>query len=348
MKIQLSTICRLSFLLTASLILFARSSAAQTQQPIGTVGVQDATVAGALEITNGRAVLVGSTTVTAHDRVAEVALSRGGSVRVCATSGLHIAEGSGAASEVDGKQPLMFALDRGAIEVKMAATTRDVVMTPDLRFTMDGDGPLDLNLRVTKNGDTCVENRGALAPVLHVADPFGQGTYELRAGQHVLFEHASLKEVVDHETSSCGCPPEPVAAPSMSVADALVNPGAVGGAEGKAAEGKATAAKTAEEQHPFPAAVSEGLAPAAAVPKAPAGELHSQVSATLNSGDVPDSTTEPRPSSSTAAGSATAGAAPAATPTTAAASATTQPATVHHKGVFRTVGRFFRRIFGPA
>ncbi len=29
------------------------------QQPIGTVGVQDATVAGALEVSNGRAVLVG-------------------------------------------------------------------------------------------------------------------------------------------------------------------------------------------------------------------------------------------------------------------------------------------------
>ena len=94
----------------------------------------------------------------------------------------------------------MLALDRGAIEVQMAATTRDVVMTPDLRFTMRGDGPLDLQLRVTRNGDTCVENRGAKAPVLNVADQFGEATYELRAGQHVLFEHGSLKEVVDHES----------------------------------------------------------------------------------------------------------------------------------------------------
>jgi hypothetical protein len=193
------TLYQLSLLLTG----FAGLAAAQAQQSIGTVGVQDATVVGALEITNGRAVLVGSTAVTAHDHVAEVALSRGGSVRVCATSGLHVAEGKSATGDVTGEQPLMLALDRGAIEVQMAATTHDVVMTPDLRFTMDGDGPLDLNLRVTKNGDTCVENRGANAPVLHVADQFGEGTYELRAGQHVLFEHASLKEVVDHESSSC-------------------------------------------------------------------------------------------------------------------------------------------------
>src|SRR5271154_3793933 len=118
----------------------------------------------------------------------------------------------------------MLALDRGAIEVQMAATTHDVVTTPDLRFTMLGDGPLDLQLRVTRNGDTCVENRGALAPVLNIADQFGEAAYELKAGQHVLFEHGSLKEVVDHESSSCGCPPEP----SMTVADALLNSGNAG------------------------------------------------------------------------------------------------------------------------
>src|ERR1700727_873797 len=88
----------------------------RAQQPIGTVGVQDATVAGALEGTNGQAVLVGSTTVTARDHAAEVTLSRGGTVRVCATSGLHVTAGKGATPV-----PLMLALDRGAIEVQMAA-----------------------------------------------------------------------------------------------------------------------------------------------------------------------------------------------------------------------------------
>ena len=157
----------------------------------------------------------------------------------------------------------MLALDRGAIEVQMAATTHDVVMTPDLRFTMRGDGPLDLRLRVTRNGDTCVENRGAKAPVLNVADQFGEATYELRAGQHVLFEHGSLKEVVDHESSSCGCPPEPDD----------VGGGCAVRASTAAAPGSAVAAKPAAEQHPFPAAVSAGLAPPPAVPQAPAGAV---------------------------------------------------------------------------
>ena len=48
------------------------------QQSIGTVGIADATVAGALEVSNGRAMLVGASTVTARDHTAEIALNRGG------------------------------------------------------------------------------------------------------------------------------------------------------------------------------------------------------------------------------------------------------------------------------
>jgi hypothetical protein len=317
MKVPLLKICELSFF-------FAGLSMAQAQQAIGTVGVQDATVAGALEVSNGRAILVGNTTVTARDRVAEIALNRGGMVKVCATSGLHLTAGK----SVDAAAvsiPLMLALDRGAIEVQMAATTRDVVMTPDLRFTMRGDGPLDLQLRVTRNGDTCVDNRGAQAPVLNVADQFGEAAYELRAGQHVLFEHGSLKEVVDHERSSCGCPPEQ----TMSVADALLHPVAPGDA--------ATGEKSAAEQHPFPAAVSAGLAPPSAVPQAPAGEAHTQVSAALSSGGDADSLAEPP---------GAAGKTPASAPVPPVVAAPAPQAAPPKRDVVHVVGRFFKRIFG--
>jgi hypothetical protein len=315
MKSQLFKICQFP-------LLFVASAMAHAQQPIGTVGVQDATVAGALEVSNGRAILVGNTTVTARDRVAEIELNRGGTVHVCATSGLHVTAGKSA----DGAAaPLMLALDRGAIEVQMAATARDVVTTPDLRFTMQGDGPLDLQLRVTRNGDTCVENRGAKAPGLSVADQFGEATYELRAGQHVLFEHGSLKEVVDHESSVCGCPPEP----TMSVADGLSNSAAPGGG---------AAEKTATEQHPFPAAVSAGLSPAT-VPQAAAGAVHTQVSAALSSGGGADSLAEPA-----AAKDTTAGDAKSATGNTTGQSA--PPLAKSSKNPFRAVGRFFRRVFG--
>ena len=306
------------------------------QQPIGTVGVQDATVAGALEVTNGRAVLVGSTTVTAKDHSAEIALNRGGTVHVCATSGLHITAGRNATPA-----PLLLALDRGAIEVQMPATTNDVVMTPDLRFSMRSEGPLDLRIRVTKNGDTCVENRGEKAPALSVADQFGEATYELRAGQHVLFEHGSLKEVVDHESSPCGCPSEPV----VSVADAGVT------SSTPAAPGSAVAAKSAAEQHPFPAAVSAGLAPPSPVPQAPPGDVHAQVSTTLSYGSTGSDGTNPGGSGSVA--SPVSGASPTTPPP-----ATTEPQAAGTaqapspapapppSDIVHSIGHFFKRLFG--
>jgi hypothetical protein len=311
---------------------------AQQQGPIGTVGVQDATVSGALEITNGRAILVGSNTVTARDHTAEVALKRGGKVLVCATSGLHLTAGKSAASN----QPLMLALDRGAIEVQMDATASDVVLTPDLRLAIQGSGPLDLRLRVTRNGDTCVENRGIKAPTLHISDQFGEASYDIRPGQHVLFEHASLKEVVDRETSPCGCPPDPV----VSVADA-----------GVTSSTPATPGSGVADQHPFPAAVSQGLAPAPAVPAAPAGEVHAQVSTTLNFDSSGPPTPPPSVSSS---GASTSPASTASQPVVvqpAAPAAQTAPAEVRAEAplppappsattIGHRIGHFFKRLFG--
>jgi hypothetical protein len=327
-----------------AIAIFAITCGAQAQQPIGTVGVQDATVAGALEVTNGRAILVGNTTVTARDHSAEVALNRGGSVLVCSTSALHLTSGKNGADA----SPLMLSLDRGAFEVHMAASPNDVVMTPDLRFTMRGQGPLDLRIRVTRNGDTCVENRGLAAPTLNIASQFGEATYELRAQQHVLFEHGSLKEVVDSESTSCGCPQVPV----VSVADAGVT------SSTPAAPGSTTGGTPAEQQHPFPAAVSAGLAPPAEVPQTPPGVIHTQVSTTLTfdaaaNGGAPPSAGAP---SGETGGNSTTATAKATTPApvsssaasaeTATAQAPPPPAPPSATDVVHKIGRFFKRLFG--
>ncbi len=58
-----------------SILFFALAAAAQAQQPIANVNPQDATIAGDLQVSGGRAVLVGSSTVTAKDHTAELALS---------------------------------------------------------------------------------------------------------------------------------------------------------------------------------------------------------------------------------------------------------------------------------
>jgi hypothetical protein len=336
-------------LMTIGVLCVCSNWAAMAQQSIGTVGVSDATVSGALEVTNGRALLRGASTVTAKDKTAEIALDRGGTVKVCATSGLHVTAGKGAADT-----PLLLALDRGAVEVATLATTSDVVMTPDLRFTLKSPGVLDLRMRVARNGDTCVENRGAAAPVLSVADQFGEASYELHADQHVLFEHGSLKEVVDHESEPCGCPAEPV----MSVVDAGVTGANVARPGSEVAK---SAAGSAAEQHPFPAAVSAGLSPASALPATPQGQVHAQVSTTMSysttaggsasgsDGAPPTAaagTKAPAASSGSSTSTASSGSTTSAPETADRAEAPPPPPAPSAGNVFHSIGHFFKRLFG--
>jgi hypothetical protein len=173
---------------------------------------------------------------------------------VCSTSEFHLLHaGAG--------QALLFGLDRGALELHTMAEAHDVILTPDIRFTIEAAGArgaqesFDLRLRVTRNGDTCVDNAGANAPVLQLNGAFGGSSYRLMPGQHVLFEHGSLREVVDHERSSCGCPQ--AAGPLSAVAAA----------------------------HPFPEAQSEGLTAEAPVQNSAQGEKGTQISQTFVYGE---------------------------------------------------------------
>ena len=277
---------------------------AQNTQPLGTVAIADAEVTtntqSAVPVSSAVATLAGSSNITAKEgHNAELSLARGGDVLVCQTSVLHATPAN---------DSLLLALDRGAMEIHMKAAASDVVMTPDMRMTISGPGELDLRMRVTFNGDTCIENRGHKAPALNITDAFGEASYQVKPGQHVLFEHGSLREVVDRETTPCGCPP--IEKSGVSIAEAALR------------GGKVTLQQTAAAQ-PFPAAQSEGLAaPASAPPETP-GTTHVQIATTLT---FDPNAPPPAP-------------VPAATAPAPAAQA---PA---RGGPFRVVGRFFKRIF---
>jgi len=277
------------------------------QQPMGTVATHDAVVTGGLEVEGDRARLLTNTSITASDHTAAIDLSRGGQALVCSTSQFHLLR-SGAGSS------LLFGLDRGAMELHSLSQPQDVILTPDIRFTLESPGEFNLRLRVTANGDTCVDNAGAHAPVLILSDPFSSTTYRVIPGQHVLFEHGSLHEVVDNERSACGCP-APATAPVLA-ADA------------------SPAART-EAEHPFPAAVSAGLAPAP-VPNnvLPPGEVSQQVTVTFNHGDT--GTAKPAP--------ATTAPAPAPAQTVAVAPPATPPGAGDIAGAIK---HFFHKLFHP-
>jgi hypothetical protein len=155
----------------------------------------------------------------------------------------------------------MMTMDRGALELRIQAHPGDVLMTPDLRIQSSSTASLDLQIRVARNGDTCMENRAssADAPTLELHEQFGDGMYLLHPGQHVLFNSGSLRQVVDNETEPCGCPPSPA---SLQADAATKSP------------------QKAADKFPFPLAQSEGLAPTP--PPVPPKPGETQVTLTAN------------------------------------------------------------------
>ena len=337
---------------------------AAAQQPIGRVlppasgaGPQQAASFSGVSIANGQTLLTSGSGITAGSAPVSISLARGGTVSLCSTSNLHLSASGAAASA-----PLMLALDKGAVEVTMAAMANDAILTPDLRFQIVRPSPaLDLRLRISRNGDTCVENRGKAAPVLSVAEQLGDATYQLQPGQHVLFEHGSLKEVVDNETSPCGCPPvAPVSVAASGVTSA--HPAAPGAQVGGAVADKGAVP-------PFPIAVSEGLAPPQQPAPSKPGQVEMQVAMPLTySGDATASganSAAPAAAVSTTlsgagngasngaknAGSAQPSAAApakppqAAAPSTSPATAQAPPPTDTSADLAHIIGHFFKRLF---
>ncbi len=291
--------------------------------PIASVSTTGVTLRGAMSVADGRASIANNGEVTAGEHTAQVALARGGTLAVCASTTVHIAKDATVLTAGSpGEAGLMFSVDRGAFEANYTpGSYSDVVLTPDLRLLVSGPGHAALKLRVNRQGDTCVDNAGVDAPYVTASSLVDGGAYRVRPGQRVLFVHGSLNQVVDNERESCGCPPE---APRTAIAGTKV-----GGPS-------STPADTA-----FPTAVSEGLeAPPAGptTPVVPSGTAHAQVSATLSSSSVSNVGPNAGPETGPAA-SATGVGAPAP-----AASAPGSP----KRGFFGSIGHFFAKVFGAS
>ncbi len=165
-----------------------------------------AKVTGALEVTQGKAIIASSGTITSGAETTQVILPHRGVLRVCASTSVKLAaDTSVPAGEIPG---LMIALEHGAVEASYATgQNSDILLTPDFRILIGGPGAADVKIRLGEHGDTCVDNAGINAPYVLVSSIFEGGAYRVQPGQRVMFEHGSLHEVVDQEKEPCGCPP---------------------------------------------------------------------------------------------------------------------------------------------
>jgi hypothetical protein len=259
-------------------------------------------------VTAGKAIIAASGSITSGSHTTNVVLPHRGVLRVCSATTVKLAADS---SVPAGQSPgLLIAMDHGAVETSFATgRNADVLLTPDFRILIGGPGSSELKVRLGDNGDTCVDNSGANAPYVVVTSLFESGLYRVQPGQHVMFQHGSLHEVVDQENEPCGCPPPPA------------TPG----------------------KNEFPLAQSEGLAPTAVpapAPKQP-GNLGAQNAAPLlfsSPAHAPEAVPAP-PANPAPPVSAT-------PPAVAANPAPQPPAAKKKPGFFTTVGHFFRRVFG--
>jgi hypothetical protein len=339
------------FFLPGTVVFFAPILLAQ--QPIGRTSATEVQVSGAVDISHGETLLGNGSQITAGEQAVNIALQRGGSLRLCSTSSVHLAKDR--SIDDPASSALMMALDRGAIEASyVVGKYSDVLLTPDLRILISGPGQADLSIRVNPKGDTCVDNHGADAPYVTVTSQLEGGAYRVMPDQRVNFQHGSLSEVVDHEPEPCGCPTMPV----TSVAS-TGNTGANPAAPGKPVGGpSSTPADTA-----FPLAQSEGLAPppTPSAPVVPAGQTHAEVTVPLTyNGENPAAAPATAPASTTPSPAPAAPSSPSTSQTQVASPPTPQPTpqpevasvppplnpSSNNNGVFHRIGRFFSRIFG--
>lgn len=206
----------------------AASARAQSAEPASLASVPiaivpvsgSATVTGALQVTAGKAIIATAGSITSAEESTEVTLPRRGTLKICASTTVKLTSDTTVpAGETPG---LMLALDRGALETSFATgRNSDVLLTPDFRILISGPGSAELKVRLGRHGDTCVDNGApasgsssaglrpdANAPYVIVSSAFEGGAYRVQPGQRVMFQHGSLREVVDNEKEPCGCPPD--------------------------------------------------------------------------------------------------------------------------------------------
>ena len=183
--------------------------------PSFTAGVQPVAVpyaegSGGTLVEAGSRVAAGSS-ITAKEETAVLRLSRGGEVKVCPGTTVSVA------TSQSGKD-LLLGMSTGAMETHYhLEESSDSVLTPDFRIVLPGPGEFDFAISADSHGNTCVGSMPGTTASVVVAELLGNGTYEIKPSQEILFRQGRL-DTIEHPEGPCGCPArqEPVLTASNS------------------------------------------------------------------------------------------------------------------------------------
>jgi hypothetical protein len=196
---MLSPFHRLRFLVPTALLILGVSGSAAAQQTLGELYATDASVKGSVVLAgSGTSVLSGSS-IQAGAQAATLKLDRGGSLLVCEGTKLSLT------SSPTGRE-LLFSLNSGNVELNYPlGAEADTLLTPDLRLLLPGPGTVHVAVRVTPQGDTCVQSLPWNASAIVVSETMGDATYQVKSDEAVLFKGGHLSDA-SKSKQNCGCP----------------------------------------------------------------------------------------------------------------------------------------------
>jgi cell division septation protein DedD len=198
---MLLSACRLASFSTLLIVLVC-ATAASAQQPLGQLQATDASVEGPVILAGASASVLSGSSIEAKVQIATLKLERGGSLLVCPGTKLTVT------ASQNGHE-LMFSLNSGNLEMDyQLGTTADTLLTPALRLLMPGPGQLHQAVRVSPNGDTCVQSLPSNATWIVVSETKGDASYQLRPGEAVVFQGGHISGALPTR-QNCGCPAPP-------------------------------------------------------------------------------------------------------------------------------------------